>query len=124
MSNSMNLSQSVQYSPTRGSHKRQLRIKEDIPKDNIKREKVIVPPAKVYQHDFMKLPAGLTNRYNFVDLNDYMTESYAHGKYITMPTLNPNREGKVYKLKLRLKCETDPDQRICVVGSLPELGYW
>lgn len=54
----------------------------------------------------MHLPEHLTNRYDPVDLGDYMTPNYAHIKRITIPTLIPNKEKTTYKLKLRLTVET------------------
>ena len=67
---------------------------------------------------------GLTYAYNPVTLMDYMTPNYAYGTKLTQPTLVPNVEQKIYKFKLKLKCRVEQNQRIAVIGSIPELGNW
>ena len=54
----------------------------------------------------MHLPEHLTNRYDPVDLRAYMTPNYAHIKRITVPTLIPNKDQTLYKLRLRLTVNT------------------
>ena len=109
-------------SSPRRKHAGKLQIKEEIPKDNIKRNKPTISPEKVYKHNFIYLPKDLKNRYNFVSLNNYMSKEYAHNHRLTMPTLCPNKDQKVYKLRLRLSAPFDSSYQICVIGSLPELG--
>jgi len=90
MSSNFNKS-STSYSPNR-AHQRRIFVKDEVPRDNIKvfKEKVAVP--KAWSLKTMHLPEHLTNRYDPVDLRDYMTPNYAHIKRITVPTLIPNKE--------------------------------
>ena len=104
MNSTMNKSY-TSTSPSR-AHQRRIYVKDEVPKDNIKvfREKKVVP--KAWSLKTMHLPEHLTNRYDPVDLRDYMTPNYAHIKRITVPTLIPNKDQTLYKLRLRLTVNT------------------
>lgn len=92
MNSTFNKSYSRDYSPTRPNHHRRIYVKDEIPRENIKqfKEKKIVP--KPWTLETMDLPKHLTNKYDPVDLQDYMTPNYASIKKITIPTLIPNKE--------------------------------
>ena len=90
-------------------------MKEDIPKINMAKRKSTVEqpfqsarlPSPSRTNDIGKNAIlGLTYNYNTVSLQDYMTENYAYGKTLTQNTLVPNTDGKVYKVKLKLKFQT------------------
>ena len=108
-------------SPKR-KHEGRLAVKDDVPKDNIKRVKPTISPEKVYKYNFIRLPSHLKNKYNHVSLDDYMTTNYSHGTAHTLPTVCPNKDKKVYKLRLRLTAPFDASHKIAVLGSIPELG--
>ena len=112
----------TRLSSPRRKHEGRLTVKDEVPKDNIKRVKPTVSPEKVYKYDFIKLPSHLTNRYNHVSLQDYMTSNYAHGTSHTLPTVCPNKDKKVFKFRFRLNAPFDARYQIAVLGSLPELG--
>mgnify|MGYP000689231881 CR=1 FL=1 len=105
-------------------HQRRIFVKDEVPKDNIKqfKQKKIVP--KAWTLETMQLPEHLTNKYDPVDLRDYMTPNYAGIKKVSIPTLIPNKEQTLYRLRLRLTVKTQQGQRIAVIGSIPELGNW
>ena len=111
-------------SPYRESPRRKYRAKEETFKGNRKSEASPQWHGKLTKQSTLKVRGQLTNAYNPVSLNEYITYKYPHGKTLTQPTLVPNLEGKIYHLKLKLQCEVDFNQRICVVGSIPQLGNW
>lgn len=66
----------------------------------------------------------MTNQYDPVQLNDYMGLKYSHFTHITQKTLVPNDDEKLYSCRLKLHCEVEYGQYVCVIGSIPELGNW
>ena len=40
------------------------------------------------------------------------------------PTYIPNKERKIYSLRLKLSVDVDEGQSVQVIGSIPELGMW
>jgi hypothetical protein len=102
-------------------------VKEGVPTQNRKRPGTGVTPAATQmgqKNQTLAVKGQLTNAYNTVAMRDYISPNYAHGNILTQPTLVPNTSGKTYQLKLKLLCEVGYNQRICVIGSLPELGNW
>lgn len=92
MNSTFNKSYSSTSPARQSTHQRRIYVKDEVPKDNIKqfREKKIVP--KAWTLETMHLPEHLANRYDPVDLRDYMTPNYASIKKVTIPTLIPNKE--------------------------------
>jgi hypothetical protein len=109
-------------SPSRRTHTSKVFSKEGIPRDNIKQFKPKKAAENVFNYKFINLPKHLKNKYDFVSLDSYMTEDYANGSRITLPTQCPNKEKKLYKLKLRLTAPFDSSYKMAVLGSIPELG--
>jgi len=70
------------------------------------------------------IPKNLVHKYDPVDLKEYMGVKYPHFTHITQRTLVPNEEDKLYSCRLKLHCEVEYGQYVCVVGSIPELGNW
>jgi len=70
------------------------------------------------------IPDDLTNQYDPVALNDYMSLKHPHFTHITQTTLVPNVDDKLYSCRLKLHCEVEYGQYVCVIGSIPELGNW
>jgi len=51
-----------------------------------------------------------------------MTADYAHNTYLHHATVIPNKVGKQYCVKFKLKYPAQPGESICVIGGIPELG--
>jgi len=92
-------------SPTRENHNKKLKTKDEIPRENIKTYKKASKPVDNHMENVLRVGTGLTYSYNPVNLREYMTDAYAPDTQLTNPTLVPNKDGKEYNLKLKLKCE-------------------
>ena len=114
------------YSPNlRKSHLKKLKIKEEVPKGNMKvtqpKKKAAPTPEK---RSKILLPKGLTYQYDDEAIKNFYSNPGQSEVRLRHPTLIPNKEKKLYSLRLKLAVDVDEGQSVQVIGSIPELGIW
>ena len=70
------------------------------------------------------LPKGLTYQYDDEAIKNFYSNPGQSEVRLRHPTLIPNKENKLYSLRLKLAVDVDEGQSVQVIGSIPELGIW